>query len=117
MFISTCDGAHFSVVVFSVVLCPYSINFIIEEHRLESTFHAGTTFYIDILRGIIVVSILIVLFLCVFTAMALLNAVPCYGLDGQLMVTTVIESLFSKWTPRLSCTFYADYILFHSLAF
>uniref|UniRef100_F1KR60 Membrane-bound transcription factor site-2 protease n=1 Tax=Ascaris suum TaxID=6253 RepID=F1KR60_ASCSU len=33
------------------------------------------------------------------SAMALLNAVPCYGLDGQLMVTTVIESLFSKWTP------------------
>lgn len=33
-------------------------------------------------------------------AIALLNAVPCYGLDGQFISKTIIESLFSRLRPE-----------------
>lgn len=32
-------------------------------------------------------------------AMALLNAVPCFGLDGQFLSTTIVEKLFENWPP------------------
>ncbi|VDD93452.1 unnamed protein product [Enterobius vermicularis] len=35
-----------------------------------------------------------------FAAVALLNAVPCYGLDGQFISETVIESVFAQFSTR-----------------
>lgn len=33
-------------------------------------------------------------------AIALLNAVPCYGLDGQFISTTIVDSLFVNWSHK-----------------
>ncbi|VDK60175.1 unnamed protein product [Anisakis simplex] len=45
-------------------------------------------------------------------AMALLNAVPCYGLDGHFITSTVVDYLFYKYSSRLllySVYFYHRY--------
>ncbi|VDM47602.1 unnamed protein product [Toxocara canis] len=54
-------------------------------------------------------------------AIALLNAVPCYGLDGHFLSSTIVDSLFSHCTPsrrrRLSTTllYYGTFLMASNL--